>query len=154
MKFKLDKATIKKIRIARRAERAFRKLTEKGNQMSPQQRLSHKQVMAKGLTQSSTKAEKRLRHAIAGLGFAQNPVIMGFIPDFANRTRKIIIEVDGKIHSREDVQVRDARKTSAFESHGWTVIRVSNEDVMERLQAVLKSIHRALGDLEHKNLLT
>jgi very-short-patch-repair endonuclease len=146
MRFKLDKETIKKIRSVRRAERAFRKLSDERRELTPQQRASLKGVMAKGMRSCPTKAESRLRNHLAGLGFIHNKVVFGFIPDFTNERARIIIEVDGPVHMKEEVQARDRRKDAAFTQHGWTVVRVSNEDVMQRIEGVMKEIHRAIGN--------
>lgn len=49
--------------------------------------------------------------------------------DFAHPERKINVEIDGPEH-RYSVRAReDARRDDLFRERGWTVVRISNEDV-------------------------
>lgn len=64
-----------------------------------------------------------------------------YIPDVINIGYKYVIEVDGKIHDKEVIKLRDERKTEYFEQRGYTVIRVKYPDLeksIEALQTVLE----------------
>jgi len=63
------------------------------------------------------------------------------IADFAARSRKLIVEVDGGTHNDE---ARDARRTAWLAAQGHRVIRVTNGDVMRNLEGVMRFIGEAL----------
>jgi len=52
-----------------------------------------------------------------------------YSPDFIDEERKIIYEIDGSIHSREDLKEKDAVKTAFYISIGYEVVRITNEEV-------------------------
>jgi very-short-patch-repair endonuclease len=66
--------------------------------------------------------------------------------DVANEALKIAIEVDGVSHGMLTRQEQDRKKERFLRRCGWTVLRFSNQDVMERLgecvQTVLSTISK------------
>lgn len=52
--------------------------------------------------------------------------------DIANPRRKIAIEIDGNSHCALRVKKADRRKTAFLVGLGWTVLRYSNQEAMER----------------------
>jgi saccharopine dehydrogenase (NAD+, L-lysine-forming) len=66
--------------------------------------------------------------------------------DIANKPLKVCVEVDGSSHNSLKVAAADKRKEDFLTGEGWTVLRFSNEQVMEHLeecvQKVLSSISR------------
>jgi hypothetical protein len=52
--------------------------------------------------------------------------------DLALPERKLAIEVDGISHRTKTGRSRDAHKGLILAALGWSLLRVSNEDVMER----------------------
>jgi very-short-patch-repair endonuclease len=139
MKFKLDKTTIKKIRAVRRANKAQEELRS-GKSLSRDQKNSLKCRIATGLRHCPTKAETVLKRRIEHLGFKFNDVVFGYIPDFSNSQHKIVVEVDGSVHLREEVKRRDSQKDAAFERMGWIMLRFSNLTVLEHLDMVIEKI--------------
>ena len=63
-----------------------------------------------------------------------------FVLDFAERKLKLAIELDGPSHFIEGAAERDAARTQYLEVKGWTVIRFSNADVVEDIDAVVEAI--------------
>ena len=63
--------------------------------------------------------------------------------DIANPELWIAIEVDGVSHMTRAVREADARKDAWLRSRGWTVLRFSNERVLNELPAVLRSVRTA-----------
>jgi very-short-patch-repair endonuclease len=55
--------------------------------------------------------------------------------------RKLIVEIDGKHHGWE--RDYDMARTVEIESHGFTVMRVRNDEVLGDLDAVLGKIRVA-----------
>lgn len=60
--------------------------------------------------------------------------------DVALPARMIAVEIDGASHSALERQAQDARKEAFLSAHGWTVLRFSNRDVMERLAACVATV--------------
>jgi very-short-patch-repair endonuclease len=78
-----------------------------------------------------------------GVKFQRQVVIAPYIADFAARSERLIIEIDGDTHSER--QAFDAARTRELERRGYQVIRFTNIDVMANLDAVLGEILKALG---------
>ncbi|MEQ8557609.1 MAG: DUF559 domain-containing protein [Henriciella sp.] len=53
--------------------------------------------------------------------------IEGLTVDFAIRSIRLVIEVDGSIHEREDVKLEDAGRDALLRAAGWRILRVSAE---------------------------
>lgn len=60
--------------------------------------------------------------------------------DLADPMRKVAIEVDGATHRLKRWKFLDARKTSVLQALGWSVLRFTNEEVMENPEAVATKI--------------
>lgn len=77
-------------------------------------------------------------------GDTSNGCFAGRIPDIINKKFKYIIEIDGSIHDRKDIQELDKIKTKKFESLGYIVIRVKSYSLESFRFAMRKlSQHRA-----------
>ena len=79
--------------------------------------------------------------------FGQPPINI-FIADFYCHAIKLVVEVDGKIHNKEENKDNDLNRTAELESYGITVIRFSNDEVLEDIEEVRNKI-----ELECKRLL-
>lgn len=80
-----------------------------------------------------TDAEAALEPHIAALGLPyrfQYPTL-GFFADFAIPSARIIIEVDGSQHRKKAVVQKDEERTAKLNKHGWTVVRVENEQALK-----------------------
>jgi very-short-patch-repair endonuclease len=96
-----------------------------------------------------TEPEKRLWHAIsarkvAGVRFNRQFPVGPYICDFASRSARLIIELDGDTHAHS-VEYDQAR-SRFLESQGYRVIRFWNNEVMENLDGVVQRIELALGE--------
>lgn len=60
--------------------------------------------------------------------------------DIADKTNMVAIEVDGGNHCAKKVQACDARKKAFLQARGWTVLRFSNKQVMEDLEACVRTV--------------
>ncbi len=65
------------------------------------------------------------------------------IADFYCDERKVVIELDGKIH--DDQQEKDAARTEIINCFGVTVMRFTNEEVESDLDEVLKRLEKTLS---------
>ena len=103
---------------------------------------------AKRLRKNQTSAEAILWHALRnkqleGLRFRRQHPVGNFILDFYCSSCKLVIEVDGEIHC-DRLDYDDAR-TNKLAEYGYTVLRFSNERVMNELPQVLAEIKRVVS---------
>ncbi|MBG0770559.1 MAG: endonuclease domain-containing protein [Anaerolineaceae bacterium] len=76
--------------------------------------------------------------------FRRQHIIQTFIVDFYCPKKKMIIEIDGDIHITQAKY--DAFREDALTQMGYTVIRFTNEQVMEQTSSVLGEIRRILSE--------
>jgi very-short-patch-repair endonuclease len=79
----------------------------------------------------------------------QHPVDI-FVVDFYCHKYKLAIEVDGGIHRTKEVMEHDNGRTHDIEKLGITILRFTNEEVIEDTEGVTK---RILQKIESLNLL-
>jgi very-short-patch-repair endonuclease len=60
--------------------------------------------------------------------------------DLADQTRKLVVELDGASHRSPNARAKDAKKEKALSLLGWSVLRFSNQDVMENTDSVVEAI--------------
>ena len=103
-----------------------------------------KLVRSRQLRRSPTETEqilwKELRANKLGVHFRRQQIILGFIADFYCSSARLVVEVDGPIHSTEYDFERDA----CFHAIGITVLRFQNGDVQNNLPLVLSTIQSHL----------
>lgn len=67
-------------------------------------------------------------------------IIGDYIVDFLSRDDGLIIEVDGGYHSEPRQQEYDSQRTDWLEQQGYHILRFSNEEVMNDIENVIKTI--------------
>ena len=87
---------------------------------------------------------ERLRGKKLGTKIRRQHVIGPFIADFVSIEKKLIIEVDGKVHDRHAEE--DKRRTEVLNKLGFNVIRFRNEQIEGDLENVLKEIENAVSN--------
>jgi very-short-patch-repair endonuclease len=101
-----------------------------------------------------TPAERRLwwhlgRVPVENTHFRRQAPIGRYVVDFVCHRARLIIELDGGHHGRDDVVSRDQTRTRWLENEGYRVIRFWNSEVVDNLEGVLDTIYAALyGSLE------
>ena len=95
------------------------------------------------MRRASTRTEgllwEHLRHRrLDGLRFRRQHVLGRFIADFYCAERRLVVEVDGPVH--EARAARDAERSRILGTHGITVVRFTNDDVLSNVRAVLQKI--------------
>ncbi|WP_303318877.1 leucine--tRNA ligase [Flavivirga abyssicola] len=102
---------------------------------------------AKEMRANPTQAEAALWGSLRGkkleAKFRQQHLIGDYIVDFVCLDKKLIVEVDGKIH--ESQVEEDAKRTEILENDNYKVIRFTNEDVLSNIESVLKTIREELN---------
>src|SRR3546814_12176120 len=96
---------------------------------------------------TQTPAERRLWSILRagrlnGVKFTRQVLIGNFIVDFASRSERLAIEVDGDTHATQVDY--DLRRTAWLEAAGYHVLRFTNAEVMENLAGVATMISRAI----------
>jgi len=96
-----------------------------------------------------TEGEKKLwwllrRKQLSGFRFRRQVTIGPYIADFFCPKAKLIIEVDGQLHTEEARMYRDLARTQWLEAHGCRVIRFWNIDVFKQPLEVTEAIYEAL----------
>src|SRR5438067_8513151 len=94
-------------------------------------------------------AEKYLWQAlrqlpVQGSHFRRQVPIGPYIVDFACLAARLIIELDGGQHSRDDVAAQDRKRQLWLEAEGYRVLRFWNSDLGDNLEGVVETILAAL----------
>jgi very-short-patch-repair endonuclease len=102
---------------------------------------------AKELRQNPTPAEKKLwQEYLRTFRFRvlrQRP-IDHFIVDFYCAALKLVIEIDGESHFTPEGRVYDQERTAVFEGYGLTVLRFTNDVVMNDFEGVCQEIEELI----------
>jgi len=98
--------------------------------------------LARDLRNNATEAERRLwlhlrTRRFEGAKFTRQHPIGNFIADFACRSLRLAIELDGGQHADS---FTDANRTRLIEAHGYRVIRFWNNEVLGNIDGVLTMI--------------
>ena len=75
--------------------------------------------------------------------FTRQLPIGGYIVDFACRTAKVVVKLDGSQHI--DAVNYDTQRTIFLEGLGWLVLRFWNSDVRDNAEGVAASIASSIG---------
>jgi very-short-patch-repair endonuclease len=101
--------------------------------------------LAKELRKFETESEKLLwsrlnKNQIIGLQFRRQHPINLFIADFYCPKIKLIIEVDGSIHEIPEYQTHDIGRSEILNDFGITVIRFTNEQILNEIDSTIEQI--------------
>lgn len=100
------------------------------------------------LRKNQTGAEKllwnHLKQKPFGCKFRRQHPLGLFIADFYCHKAKLVIEIDGSIHLKEEVMVRDKERQRIIEEDGLRVLRFTNDQVYKDIVHVLKTIEEFL----------
>jgi len=108
--------------------------------------------LAKELRKNETEAEKMLwsklnKNQIIGLQFRRQHPINIFIADFYCPKIKLVIEVDGSIHEIFEYEEHDIGRSEMLNDFGITVIRFTNEKILNDLDGTIKQIESEIRKL-------
>ncbi len=85
--------------------------------------------------------------------FRRQHIIDRFIADFVCLKTKLVVEIDGLIHQLPDNIESDRSRTKALEAKGFTVMRFTNDEVLQDINNILHSILYALENVRNKEKL-
>jgi len=80
---------------------------------------------------------------VAGLKFRRQVPIGEYVVDYLCADASLIVELDGMSH--EGRQGYDAKRTEFLRLLGYTMFRVTNDEVLDDVEAVAMGIARAAG---------
>ena len=113
----------------------------------------HQFKYARELRREMTEAEKILWEHLRARRFLnlkvrrQHP-ILDFIADFYCHELLLIVEADGGYHEERDVKYYDKERTKEFNRCGITIVRFTNEEILNDLDRVLKSLKATVVKLK------
>ena len=118
----------------------------------------HLKVFAKELRNNSTKSEIKLwkylkGKQMMGYDFHRQRSIDEYIADFFCHNLKLVIELDGFTHRFEEVTQRDVKKENKLSEFGITVLRFSDDQVINDIYNVLKVIENYIIGLKEANTI-
>ena len=105
--------------------------------------------LAKELRKNETESEKILwtklnKNQMMGLQFRRQHPINMFVADFYCAKIKLVIEVDGDIHELLEYHEHDIGRSDILNDFGITVIRFSNDQIINDLDNSLNIIEKSV----------
>ena len=102
-----------------------------------------KKTLSRSFRREMTPAERKLWSLLRGKGangrkFRRQQVIDGFIVDFYCPILSLVIEADGEIHRA--TQEYDRERDEALRSRGLTVVRFTNDAILEKTDEVVRKL--------------
>ncbi len=95
--------------------------------------------LRKRMTPQEVKLWQQLRY-LEGFHFRRQVPIGPFIVDFAEKTSKLVVEVDGSQHNEPENLVRDVARDQYLKNKGYKVLRFWNFDVDQNMSGVIDTI--------------
>ncbi|HRE44085.1 MAG TPA: endonuclease domain-containing protein, partial [Terricaulis sp.] len=105
-------------------------------------------LRAKRLRKEMTSSEAllwKLLREIEDARFRKQVAIGDYVFDFACYAARLLIEIDGSIHARADVQANDKAKEIYAITQGFRVLRFQNNDVWDRPAWVVAQVRERLN---------
>jgi len=110
-------------------------------------------MIRRELKENPTAAEKLmweyLKNKQTGHKIRRQHIIDNFIADFVCLPKKLIIEVDGKIHDFQ--KEYDSMRNERFSVLGYKTIRFTNKEVKSKTYEVFLRIKQILGQTDEQN---
>jgi very-short-patch-repair endonuclease len=107
--------------------------------------MNEKFFKARNLRQNQTPQEQKMWNLLRGkqfqgIKFVRQYPIDKYIVDFACRSKKLIIEIDGGQHNEDKNIVYDNERTKFLESLGYKIIRFWNNDIDQNIEGVYQKL--------------
>ena len=102
-------------------------------------------LLRKNLTDSEKALWSRLRNRQLGSQFYRQKPIGNYIVDFYAPKVKLVVEIDGSQHLRNDHLEKDKRRDGYLASLGLKVLRFNSREVLEESDGVVEVICRMMS---------
>ena len=96
------------------------------------------------MTEAETMLWERLRCYPRPIRFRRQHIIGDYIVDFACLEKVLVIEVDGGCHATNEQKALDDIRTEYLNKIGFSVIRFTNEQVVNHIDDVLAHIEELI----------
>lgn len=83
-----------------------------------------------------------------GYQFRRQRPVLNYIADFLCKELMLIIEVDGLTHDWESAALNDTIRQQKLEKVGFTVLRFSDDEVLNDIQNVIRTIENYVQEYE------
>tara|TARA_R110000751_G_scaffold210384_1_gene314105 strand:+ start:17098 stop:17499 length:402 start_codon:yes stop_codon:yes gene_type:complete len=105
-------------------------------------------ILRKNMTEAETKLWDNLKgNKLRGLKFRPQHPIHIFIVDFYCHQLKLVIEVDGGYHEKENQKVLDIERSDTLKELGLHIIRYTNSEILDDMEKVLDKINSEINFL-------
>ncbi|MCR5041404.1 MAG: DUF559 domain-containing protein [Clostridia bacterium] len=104
---------------------------------------------AKDLRKQATPQENHLWYDYLSdypVRFQRQKTIGGYIVDFYCHAAKLVIEVDGIQHTSDEAKAYDSKRTRFLEGLGLSVLRFSNDEILETFSSACETINRTVQE--------
>ena len=110
-------------------------------------------AQATELRQNPTHSEKILWEKLKGkqmkgYDFHRQKPLDHYIVDFYCSELMLAIEIDGSVHLKDDIRLRDVLRQESIEDYGVKFLRFTNEEVMNNLKQVVEEIEGWIEKVE------
>lgn len=107
----------------------------------------YSRVLRKETTQAEGKLWEALRgKRLNGLKFRRQHPLFNYVADFYCHEKKLVVELDGAVHTTEENAEYDKGRTFELTELGVTVIRFWNDEVLNDLESVLDRIKQLVAE--------
>src|SRR5664280_985788 len=83
----------------------------------------------------------------SGFPFRRQHPIEFYIADFYCHNLRLVIEVDGEIHTEKEIQSHDEGRTGELERFGIKVLRFTNSQILNNSNLVIEKINETMKEL-------
>jgi N-acetyl-alpha-D-muramate 1-phosphate uridylyltransferase len=83
-----------------------------------------------------------------GVKFRRQHPLLFYIVDFYCHQIKLVIEIDGAVHNKEDVKINDRIRQKEIEDLGISVLRFTNSLVKNNPKLILEQINKKIEELK------
>jgi very-short-patch-repair endonuclease len=110
--------------------------------------------LRKNMTKSESCLWKYVLSArqMKGYTFNRQRPILNFIADFMCKELMIVIELDGITHHSENAITNDEKKDEKLREIGFSVLRFSDDDVLNHLNMVVETIDSCIEQKQKERL--
>ena len=109
------------------------------------------QILRKNMTEPEKILWNKLsKNKLRGYKFRRQHPILFYIADFYCHALHLIIEIDGRYHESKEQKVKDDERTEHIKSNGITLIRFTNEGVLNNINGVIEEIVFTIHKLKLK----
>lgn len=113
---------------------------------TPSRVTPRERTRARHLRSASTWTEAKLWDRLRRLPIRirRQAPIGPYVADFACLRARLVIEVDGGVHNRTDIALRDLKRDEWLASEGYRVLRIDSRRIPHDLDAVVAEITQAI----------